>query len=179
LPEWTCRMLALINTIFDYSFSSAHILKAFYNPRLLPRGGFSSVPRLPAWSFQLLTSWVFLPPPHCPPLLWSRGPAASPTDRYRKDSTLRLGRTRRGPPVTSEKPRPLQAKDWEKGAKGIVKTPFLDILGIKALLCCFLNLETEFIETYYCQIGKHYYCKTGCHNYSKPEARHYCYLVSE
>jgi len=50
-------MLALINTIFDYSFSSVYMLKAFYNPRLLPRGqGFSSAPRLSrcAGSFQLL-----------------------------------------------------------------------------------------------------------------------------
>jgi hypothetical protein len=32
------------------------------------------------------------------------GPAVSPIDTLRKDSALRLGRARRGPPVTSEKP---------------------------------------------------------------------------
>jgi hypothetical protein len=32
------------------------------------------------------------------------GPAVSPIDTLRKDSALRLGRARRGPPVTSENP---------------------------------------------------------------------------
>jgi len=62
--------------------------------------GFSSVPRLPGWSFQQLIYGGVLPPPHCPDM---SGPAVSPTDKLRKDSALRLGRARRGPPVTSEK----------------------------------------------------------------------------
>jgi len=67
----------------------------------LTRIVFSSVPRLPGWSFQQLIYGGVLPPPHCPDM---SGPAVSPTDKLRKDSALRLGRARRGPPVTSEKP---------------------------------------------------------------------------
>jgi len=55
--------------------------------------GFSSVPRLPGWSFQQLICRGFLPPPHCPDM---SGPAVSPIDKLRKDSALT--------PVTSEKP---------------------------------------------------------------------------
>jgi len=41
----------------------------------------------------------------CPlPIVPQAGPAVSPTDKPRKDGALRLGRARRGPPVTSEKP---------------------------------------------------------------------------
>jgi hypothetical protein len=65
------------------------------------RMGFSSVPRLSGWSFQQLIYGGVLPPPHCPDI---SGPAVSPIDKLRKDSALRLGRARRGPPVTSEKP---------------------------------------------------------------------------
>jgi len=54
--------------------------------------GFSSVPRLPGWSFQQLICGGVLPPPHCPD---KSGPAVSPTDKLRKDSALT--------PVTSEK----------------------------------------------------------------------------
>jgi len=54
--------------------------------------GFSSVPRLPGWSFQQLIYGGVLPPPHCPD---KSGPAVSPTDKLRKDSALT--------PVTSEK----------------------------------------------------------------------------
>ena len=59
---------------------------------LLSRMGFSSVPRLPGWSFQQLIYGGPLPPPHCPDM---SGPAVSPTDKLRKDSALT--------PVTSEK----------------------------------------------------------------------------
>ncbi|MBW2002601.1 MAG: hypothetical protein JRI30_08830 [Deltaproteobacteria bacterium] len=59
----------------------------------LTRLGFSSVPRLPGWSFQQRIYGGVLPPPHCPNIL---GPAVSPIDTSRKDSAL--------PPVTSEKP---------------------------------------------------------------------------
>jgi len=58
----------------------------------LKRMGFSSVPRLPGWSFQQLICGGVLPPPHCP---GESGPAVSPTDKLRKDSALT--------PVTSEK----------------------------------------------------------------------------
>jgi len=58
----------------------------------LKRMGFSSVPRFSGWSFQQLICGGVLPPPHCP---YKSGPAVSPTDKLRKDSTL--------PPVTSEK----------------------------------------------------------------------------
>jgi hypothetical protein len=54
--------------------------------------GFFSVPRLPGWSFQQRIHEGVLPPPHCPD---KSGPAGSPTDTLRKDSTL--------PPVTSKK----------------------------------------------------------------------------
>jgi len=54
--------------------------------------GFSSVPRLPGWSFQQRICGGVLPPPHCPD---KSGPAVSPTDKLRKDSALT--------PVTSEK----------------------------------------------------------------------------
>jgi hypothetical protein len=54
--------------------------------------GFFSVPGLPGWSFQQHIHGGVLPPPHCPDKL---GPAVSPTDTLRKDSTL--------PPVTSKK----------------------------------------------------------------------------
>jgi hypothetical protein len=53
--------------------------------------GFFSVPRLPSWSFQQRIHGRVLPPPHCPD---KSGPAGSPTDTLRKDSTL--------PPVTSK-----------------------------------------------------------------------------
>jgi len=54
--------------------------------------GFSSVPRLPGWSFQQRILGGVLPPPHCPD---KSGPAGSPMDTSRKDSAL--------PPVTSKK----------------------------------------------------------------------------
>jgi len=54
--------------------------------------GFSSVPRLPGWSFQQLIHGGALPPPHCPDM---SGPAVSPTDKLRKNSALT--------PVTSER----------------------------------------------------------------------------
>jgi hypothetical protein len=54
--------------------------------------GFSSVPRLPGWSFQQRICGGVLPPPHCPD---KSGPAVSPTDTLRKDSALT--------PVTSQK----------------------------------------------------------------------------
>jgi hypothetical protein len=54
--------------------------------------GFFLVPRLPGWSFQQRIHGGVLPPPHCPD---KSGPAGSPTDTLRKDSTL--------PPVTSKK----------------------------------------------------------------------------
>ncbi|MGM0383715.1 MAG: hypothetical protein ACQEQO_09535 [Thermodesulfobacteriota bacterium] len=54
--------------------------------------GFFSVPRLSGWSFQQRIHGGVLPPPHCPD---KSGPAGSPTDTLRKDSTL--------PPVTSKK----------------------------------------------------------------------------
>jgi hypothetical protein len=55
--------------------------------------GFFSVPRLPGWSFQQRIHGGVLPPPHCPD---KSGPAGSPTDTLRRDSTLA--------PVTSKKP---------------------------------------------------------------------------
>jgi len=51
-----------------------------------------SVPRFPGWSFQQRIHGGVLPPPHCPD---KSGPAGSPIDTLRKDSTL--------PPVTSKK----------------------------------------------------------------------------
>ncbi|MGM0381933.1 MAG: hypothetical protein ACQEQO_00350 [Thermodesulfobacteriota bacterium] len=47
--------------------------------------GFFSVPRLSGWSFQQRIHGGVLPPPHCPD---KSGPAGSPTDTLRKDSTL-------------------------------------------------------------------------------------------
>jgi hypothetical protein len=85
--------------------------KALHNSYFLKEDGlfFSSLrgvdpigrrPRLSGWSFQQRIYGGVLPPPHCPD---KSGPAVSPTDTLRKDSALRLGRARRGPPVTSEK----------------------------------------------------------------------------
>jgi hypothetical protein len=54
--------------------------------------GFFSVPRLPGWSFQQRIHGGVLLYPHCPD---KSGPAGSPTDTLRKDSTL--------PPVTTKK----------------------------------------------------------------------------
>jgi hypothetical protein len=77
--------------------------------------GLFSVPRLPCWSFQQLIHGGVLPPPAFPStgpsillramskVEWLRA-AVSPTDKIRKDSTQRLGRARRGPPVTAKKP---------------------------------------------------------------------------
>jgi len=58
------KQVSILETIseFDYYFSSVNMRKALYNSRLLPRGrGFPSVPRLPGWSFQLLTGGGFPP----------------------------------------------------------------------------------------------------------------------
>jgi len=57
---------------------------------------FSSVPRLPGWSFLPLICGGVLPPPHSPPLLQSGGAAVSPTDKSRKDSALPPGTYRKG-----------------------------------------------------------------------------------
>jgi len=54
--------------------------------------GFFSVPGLLGWSFQHRIHGGVLPPPHCPD---RSGPAGSPTDTVRNDSTL--------PPVLSKK----------------------------------------------------------------------------
>ena len=56
-------------------------------------GGFSYVPRLPAWSFQRLICGRVLPPPHSPPAAELRLP---PQISHEKNGGL--------PPVTSEKP---------------------------------------------------------------------------
>ena len=51
----------------------------------LTRVYFSSVPRLPGWSFQQRIYGGVLPPPHCPDI---SGPAVFPIDMSRKDSAL-------------------------------------------------------------------------------------------
>ena len=77
---------------FQYNKGEDYHMRLCITPISRKTMGFFSVPRLSGWSFQQLIHGGVLPPPHCPDTL---GPAVSPTDKLRKDSTL--------PPVTSKK----------------------------------------------------------------------------
>ena len=83
------------------------MLKALYNSRLLDRGwGFSSVPRLPGWSFQLLTSGGSLPPPQVP-------------------RSFGAGDLRLPPLISTEKTAPSDSAELFAGHESLPKNPTL------------------------------------------------------